>query len=394
MKNWVLILLAVAGTLTALGCSTPVDPSEYDQVSPNIAGNVVVWEDSRNFASSGSDIFMYDAYSATETRVTQGMGDEEQPAISSSYVVWLEQGRLRAWNRQTPLGTVINVTNGSGTASDPALCGSVVTWTDARSGTPNVYARNLANWPNNPEINVDPSSAIEGYPACDQGRIVYMYAPSGQFARIRMYDMATHQVTSVADAAYNQWRPAISGNLVVWQAWPFQPDVTTGIQIFGRDLSDPDPSHIIKVSEAPNHQTAPTVSGSVVAWEDARNGTQRVWWRDLADGTTTQRAADPLQAGQQQAPALSGRLLTYQSDDTGPWNVYTVPLFVPPSTTAMMTQRQLRQCASSAACVRRVERRLAARIGNAASRQLVHYMIGRVSRGGRGHAALRATPRT
>src|SRR5436190_1828014 len=64
-----LIAVAVAAVLTAAGCSTPVDPSEFDQASPAIAGNVVVWEDSRNVDTTRTDIYLFDTYSATETPV-------------------------------------------------------------------------------------------------------------------------------------------------------------------------------------------------------------------------------------------------------------------------------------------------------------------------------------
>lgn len=320
-RKGLLIVAAAAVALAAAGCSanlpTRLVPSDYDQTSPATHGLTVVWEDSRNEATQGTDVFMYDIYSATEKLVAGGNGDQAQPAVSDRYIVWIDGGRLRATDRAS--GAVFNVTPGAATQTDPVLCGSVVVWTDSRNGTPDVYARDLAG---GPEIAVAASSAVEAYPACDGGRVVYMRAPTGQWASIRLYDLASGQTTVVSDKPWNEWRPAISGNRVVWQAWPNQPDTVDGIQIRGTNLST---GENFVVSDGPGHQTAPVISGSVVAWEDARNGDLRLWWRDLATATNEQ-PTDTITIGVQQEPALFGRSLVYQSDPTGAWNIFRVLL--------------------------------------------------------------------
>ena len=128
------------------------------------------------------------------------------------------------------------------------------------------------------------SSAVEAYPACDAGRVVYTYAPVGGNADIRLYDIGTGQTKVVSNQPWNEWRPAISGSRVVWQAWPNQPDTTEGIQIFGTNL---DTGQDFVVTNRPDHQTAPVISGSTVAWEDIVNGQREIWWRDIA--TTMQQ---------------------------------------------------------------------------------------------------------
>jgi len=314
----ILLIVTAAAAFTAVGCAgTPLLPSQYDQTSPAIYGSSVAWEDSRDAETQGTDIYVSDNGSGTDALVAGGKGDQEQPAISGSYIAWIDGGRLRAKDRST--GAVFNVTAGAATRTDPVLCGSAVAWSDTRNGSPDVYARDLAG---GDEIAVAASAAVEAYPACDAGRVVYMYAPAGQWASIRLYDLATRTTTVVSDRPWNEWRPAISGDRVVWQAWPNQPDTVDGIQIMGKRLST---GETFTVTSGPDHQTAPVILGSVVAWEDFRSGEVRVWWRDLAT-TTNEQPVDATQPGRQQAPALSGRLLAYQSDATGVWNIYTALL--------------------------------------------------------------------
>ena len=199
------------------------------------------------------------------------------------------------------------------------MCGSVVVWSDTGNNS-DVYAKDLAG---GTQIAVAASPAVEAYPACDAGRVVYTYGPIGSSSSIRLYNIGTGQTQVVSSELWNEWRPGISGNRVVWQAWPNYPDTATGIQILGTNLAT---GQDFVVNEGPNHQTAPVISGSTVVWEDVRSGQREIWWRDLA--TTMQGIpVDGTQAGDQQAPSIVGRQVAFQSDSAGPWNIYLAQLF-------------------------------------------------------------------
>ncbi len=209
-----------------------------------------------------------------------------------------------------------SVTTGPATQTDPAVCGSVVVWSDTGNNS-DVYAKDLAG---GSEIAVATSEAVEAYPACDAGRVVYMYAPIGGQADIRLYDIGTGQTTVVANQPWNEWRPAISGSRVVWQAWPTQgqPDDTAGIQIYGKNLGT---GQDFVVSEGADNQMAPAISGSTVAWEDVRSGQREIWWRDLAT-TMNEKPIDGSLPGSQAAVSLFGRKAAFQGNADGPWNLY------------------------------------------------------------------------
>jgi len=311
-----LLVAAAATTLPLSGCvGERIVPSDFDQVSPAFNGETVVWEDSRNDETDGTDIYAFNL--GAESKVAGGPGEQDQPAISNQYIVWIDEGRLRA--KDLSSGAVFPVTNGTATKADPAVCGSVAVWIDTANNS-DVYAKQL---PDGPEIAVATSPAVEAYPACDAGRVVYMHAPIGGSADIRLYDIGTGQTTTVADQPWIEWRPAISGNRVVWQALPNPSDTTAGIQIFGTDLVT---GLDFVVSDGPNHQTAPAISGSTVVWEDIRSGQTEVWWRDLAT-TMPGIPVDSTQAGSQTAPSVFARQVAFQSDSAGPWNVFLANLF-------------------------------------------------------------------
>jgi beta propeller repeat protein len=307
-----LVLAAAAAALSATGCAAQaIDPEVDAQLSPAYNGGDVAWEDSRNEETDGTDVYMYRADLGTVSKLAGGQGDQDQPAISSQYVAWIDQGRLMA--KALPSGQPFAVANGSPTSTDPALCGSLVVWTDTNNNS-DVYAKQL---PDGPVIPVAASPAVEAYPDCDAGRVVYMYAPVGVQSDIRLYDVGSGQTTTVSDQPWNEWRPAISGNRVVWQA------LTSDIQIYGKNL---DTGENFVVSEGPDSQTAPVISGSTVAWQDNRSGTPQIWWRDLAT-TMPQIPVDSTLKGRQEEPSLVNRQVVFQSDATGAWNVYEATLF-------------------------------------------------------------------
>jgi hypothetical protein len=167
------------------------------------------------------------------------------------------------------------------------------------------------------------SPAVGAYPGCDAGRVVYSSSPLGGISDVKLYDIAAQQTRDVANQPYNEWRPSISGNRVVWQAWP-GPD----INILGTNLAT---GQNFTVTDAAENQTAPVISSSTVAWEDVRSDPPResqIWWRDVA--TTMPQTGIPVESqvtGPQLLPSLFGRRVVFQNSSTGPWQVYLGQLF-------------------------------------------------------------------
>jgi TolB protein len=312
-----LVLLPLALLLSSCGGSgiVAVTTNDADQLVPAVNGTLVAWEDYRNADTDGSDVYARDMTSSPgpETLIAGGTGDQGQPAVSDQYIVWVDNGAIRAQSRSG--GNIINVATGNGDKFDPAVCGSLVVWTDMRNGNADIFGRDLAG---GNEFPIATSLATEAYPDCDGSRVVYMSTGATTFGDISMFDRTTGATTVVSAQPWIEWQPAISGNRVVWQAWQ-----AAGIDIFGVDLSTGTP---FTVTTGPGNQTLPAISGTIVTWQDNRSGTDDVWYIDLASGSGGPVAAfagvEP--PAERRAPKVSGRRIVWQqrTSSAASWDIY------------------------------------------------------------------------
>ena len=128
--------------------------------------------------------------------------------------------------------------------------------------------------------------------------------PSVGARGIRLYDIGTGQTTVVSEQTWNEWRPAISGNRVVWQAWPGPARSTPqGIQIFGTNLARP------RLRRQPRDRS-PDRAGDL-RFDGGLGGRpnrpeSQIFWRDLAT-TMPPVGVEGSLPGSQQAASLFGR---------------------------------------------------------------------------------------
>lgn len=299
----------VALLVWATACHLSIEPvvdNEFDQVAPAVDGSLVVWEDYRHDEDSlGSDVYMRDMSGGDEVELAGGRGDQESPAVSDRYIVWVDGRTIYARERVT--GDTITVAKGSGDRFDPAVCGDLVTWSDMRSGNSDIYARRL---PSGSEMAIATTTATEGFPDCDEGRIVYMRATTER-ADIYLHDTATGQTSLVSATQLHEWRPAISDDIVVWQTWP----VSQGIDIRGKDLAT---GTDLVISDDPDDQTAPDVSGVFVVYVDKQHGALDIARRNVVTGKEDYIALGP---ESQRSPAVSGNRTVFQDHQEGDWDI-------------------------------------------------------------------------
>jgi Tol biopolymer transport system component len=139
---------------------------------------------------------------------------------------------------------------------------------------------------------------------------------------IAAFDLTTGATTVVSAQPWNEWIPAISGDRVVWRAWPNQPNCC--IQIFGFDLSTGAP---ISVTSGSGNQLTPDVSRTIVVWEDDRGKKPEVWYLDLSSGTEAAVVDTGGTAPPEEAPQVSGRSVVWQQQINGSWDIemFTLP---------------------------------------------------------------------
>lgn len=288
---------------------TSVTDNPFDQGVAAISGSLVAWEDERNAdAGDGTDVFFRDTAGGAETKVAGGLGDQVQPTVSAGYVVWVDGSDIKAYDRAR--ARTSTVTSAGGDQFDPALCGSVVVWTDLRNGNPDIFGKDLSGTiARGAEIPIAVTAADEAYPDCDGSRVVFMRTIAATGSDIYHYNLNTAATSVVSAQRWNEWRPAVSGDRVVWQAWPFQPDTAVGIEIYGRNLAT---GRTFAVGRGPGHQVEPDISGGLAAWEDRRAAQVDVRFRELATGVE-----EPVTAAStdETLPAVSGRSIVYGVDD-------------------------------------------------------------------------------
>jgi len=191
-------------------------PWPATQFRPRVDGDICVWADKRNFASTGWDIYARNLATGEEWAVCTAPGDQIWPDISGDTVVWLEQdgrgevGQLAFYARTLRGGTEFCVCSGPEVGDFPRLSGRRLVWTRSQSvyycgldgGTPAVICDTALG-----TADVDGSIVVWADSRRDEGSF------DGD---IYAYDLATGEEYLVCAAPGLQWYPSISGDLIVW----------------------------------------------------------------------------------------------------------------------------------------------------------------------------------
>ena len=234
---------ADVGPQLTVGNTSTIVNTTADQKDPAVFGDIVVWADKRNSATTGWDIYMYDLSTGVESPVCTAAGVQENPAIFGKTVVW-EDGRNLTGNsdiysKNLLTGVETPISTAAKKQHQPQIFGDTVVWKDWRNDTPT------------PWTNSD----------------------------IYMYDMFTGVTTAVCVAAGNQGQPDIYGDVVVWRD-----------DRFGAGNSDIYIEDLTTGMEGPlaapvGQQWFPRIYENMVVWQDSRSGTYRIYAYDLSDGT-------------------------------------------------------------------------------------------------------------
>lgn len=260
--RWILLTLAafIAACSSASTAVFPIDPAAGDQQCAVIYGDIVVWEDYRNEATSGSSIYAMNLDTMQGFPVCTAPGNQWLPAIWENKIVWQDArgGRFDIYSYdlltglQSPLYVnahakwnpaihgnrvvweeevstfqydIYSIEFGSSTAQaictaansqyESAIYGDVVVWEDLRGGsTFDIYSRNLATGVETP---VCTAAGDQMFPDIWGTRVVWEDYRSGTKAAIYMEDLATGVEKKLTTVTSDKWQPAIWGNYVVWQ---------------------------------------------------------------------------------------------------------------------------------------------------------------------------------
>jgi beta propeller repeat protein len=278
LRKSVYSCLLLAAFVSSAYAVFPVGSVAGQQVSPNVSGDIVVWQDGRT--DSGGDIYGYDLTTGTEFVIASGASyDQVSPAVSGDIVVWQDNRNgnqdifgydlAAASNPEFPICIV------AGTQNTPAIDGDYVVWRDNREDSGgDIYGYNLAEAE---EFLIAGGNSFDQINPAISGDIVVWQDNRNGTQDIYGYDLSTAATFPICTVAGNQTAPAISGNFVIWQ----DDRADSGGDIYGYDLIS---QREFPVSVGTEYdQISPSISGDIVVWQDSRGGSPDIYARHYQD---------------------------------------------------------------------------------------------------------------
>jgi beta propeller repeat protein len=279
------------------------------QTNPDIDGNIVVWEDWR-IGTSNAEIYWVNLTDPNliQNRITQPK-NQKYPAVSGNTIVW--QDEQVSTNREIyaydiPSQTAACLTDSAHQRTPDITDGRIV----CESFNSGYY--NAAVW--NPvsayyEL-LAPNSATQMSVAIDGSMVVWRDERDGK-SQIYACDLTgfTYMAAPVYPAGINQWRPAISQTIVVWE--DLSEDAQTTLMAYDRVQNA-----VVWTYPAAGVFTANmSISKGVIVWQEPRVGGSdyNIRGYDLNSGSFLDIATG---IENDQMPVVSGRTVVWQRNGT------------------------------------------------------------------------------
>ncbi len=214
----------------------------------------------------------------------------------------------------------------------PDVHGSIVVWQQfvQEYGDYDVYVADL-NRPDEPLIQVFGDANDQTNPAIYDSTVVWQdYVVWQGFADwdIRMADITDQndpQLFAVSNIAGNhEQRPAIHGNIVVWQDGE-EPDSN----IYGADVTDPDRPTEFSIADFELDQRSPAIYRTTVVWQDDFFGDKDVFGADIWRRNKPAEFSISLLQNDQKVPAISGHIVVWEDEFSGDSNIYAADISDP-----------------------------------------------------------------
>lgn len=292
-----------------------ITTSPADQMNPDIDGNIVAWEDSRN---GNIDIYaadISDLNNPTSFRVSSNSLDEVSPQVSGHKICYT---RKEPYTHIPPILYryeiyMFDIDTGTTTLiADNSIAGTI-TGADEYSvvwgGQGQLYAYDI------PTQSIFPVGQVQFTSSSDVSlnKIVWRNYSSPYY--IYGFDMNSWETFPIETGVDWNYSPSISGNIVVWYG---------SSDIYGADISDI--HNVIKfpICTESHSQSGPVISGYNVVWVDNRNGNYDIYGYNLltqAEFIVTNNSAS------QTSPAISGNTVVWQDNRHGHYDIYAMVLY-------------------------------------------------------------------
>lgn len=301
-----------------------------DQTDPIMAGTTIAWADRR---TGIFDVVTYDTDDSQEQRLAlavplQTPGTERnQPASDGQTLVWVnipppDDPTANGPGAPAPTQTIgaYDLTRhkviplpsvGQGRKRRPVVSGPIIIYGDKRNGDWDIYGFDMTT---NTEFPVAVGGGPHGYATISGNTVVYEAYKDNSWD-IMAYNINDKKTAVIAAGPGDQDYPQISGNTVVY--------LDHGLAGGNPALRAYDIETKQTKTIAKDHLVArPAISGDLMVWEDWRNGSPNIFAYDLKKAVeyTLTRSGDA------RVPFISGKFIGWLKSDAFSARVTTVRL--------------------------------------------------------------------
>jgi len=302
-----------------------------DQTDPVMAGTVIAWADRR---TGIFDVVTYDTDEGQEQRLALAVPlpapgtDRSQPALDGQTLVWVntpppDEAQIGTPAAATPQAQTIGAYDlarhkviplpnvGAGPKRRPSVSGSLIAFGDKRGGDWDIYGYDMAT---SAEFPIAVGGGAHGYMAINGNTVLYEVYRDGSWD-IMGYSVKEKRTFPVASGPGDQADPQIAGNTVVY--------LDQGLAGGNPMLKMYDIETRQTKTLAKDHRVArPAISGDIVVWEDWRNGAPNAFAYDTKKNTeyTLTRSGDA------RVPFVSGKFIGWLKSDSFSARVTAVQL--------------------------------------------------------------------
>ena len=289
----------------------PIPVGEGDQCHPAIYDNTVVWQEKAN---GNWNIRGYNLEKNEMLDIPKSLGDQRSPAIYKGAVVWMEYSddswSIYGWDINKEERLIIPKSLGD--QRSPAICEDVVVWYDDTKGQSDIYG---CYYKTGRKFTIEEDKNDQRFPAVYNGIVVWMQFENDNWD-IYGYNLSKTEELQLTGDMGIQKNPAIYQHIVVWEDGRDIEQEEKGMDIYGYDLLK-DEEFLITKSRG--NQCSPAIHGKIVVWEDNRNGNYDIYGYNYETKKEFQITEDPYD---QQNPAIYGNYVVWQDKRNGNWDIY------------------------------------------------------------------------
>jgi beta propeller repeat protein len=321
------------------GTETRITTNTSSQLNPDIYGERIVWQDGRNGSgdywdpTGNWDIYMYDTFTSTETRITTNESLQINPAIYGDKIVWQDDrnGNSDIYMYNLSSSAETQITTNESNQMWPAIYGDIIVWKDDRNGKSDIYMYDISTFQ---ETQISTRGLVysgsEGSgPVIYNDRIVWQESYESDFSthRLVMYDLSTQQETHIAEEylimPYSGFYAfAIHGDKIVYNYFPS--DDSGIIEMY--NLSTQQTTGIGGVISASPDVYGDRIVWVETSWEGDYNASPDYYYNINMYNLSTQQGIQASTSGTAHDPAIYGDRIVWQDDRNGNLDIYMFTL--------------------------------------------------------------------